>query len=77
MDGALNPISSTGALALNVTATVGGQPANVFYSGPAPTLVSGIFQINLTLPENTPAGNIPVIVTVGTAVSQSVTVAVQ
>jgi uncharacterized protein (TIGR03437 family) len=77
VDGALNPISSTGALALNVTATVGGQPANVFYSGPAPTLVSGIFQINLTLPDNTPAGNIPVIVTVGTAVSQAVTVAVQ
>jgi uncharacterized protein (TIGR03437 family) len=76
-DGALNPISNTGALVLATTATVGGQPANVFYAGPAPGLVSGVFQINLTLPANTPSGNIPVIVKVGDAISQAVTVAVQ
>jgi uncharacterized protein (TIGR03437 family) len=76
-DGALNPISSTGALTLTVTATVGGQPANVFYAGPAPGLVSGIIQINVTLPSGTPSGNVPVIVQVGTASSQTVTVAVQ
>ncbi len=76
-DGALNPISSTGALTLTVTATVGGQPANVFYAGPAPGLVSGIIQINVTLPSGTPSGNVPVVVQVGTASGQTVTVAVQ
>jgi uncharacterized protein (TIGR03437 family) len=65
IDGALNPMSSTGALALVTTATVGGQPATVLYAGPAPNLVSGIIQINVTLPSGTPSGNVPVIVTIG------------
>jgi len=63
-DGALNPLTSTGALALGTTATVGGLPATVYYSGPAPNLVSGIFQIDVTLPSGTPSGNVPVVVTV-------------
>jgi uncharacterized protein (TIGR03437 family) len=77
IDGALNPISSTGKLTETVSATVGGQPATVSYSGPAPGLVSGIIQINLTIPAGTPSGNAPVVVTVGTAASQTVTVAVK
>jgi uncharacterized protein (TIGR03437 family) len=49
----------------------------VLYAGPAPGLVSGIIQINVTLPSGTPSGNVPVVVQVGTASSQTVTVAVQ
>ena len=64
VDGALNPLTITGALALETTATVGGQPAVVYYSGPAPNLVSGIIQIDVTLPEGTPSGNVPVVVTI-------------
>jgi len=87
-DGALNPNNSNGVLVLTTTATVGGQTANVFYAGPAPTLVAGIFQINVTLPSSTPSGNIPVVMTLScnpatpmncfTASSQTtITVAVQ
>ena len=64
-EGALNPLTSTGALALGTTATVGGQTAFVYYAGPAPNLVSGIIQINVTLPSGTPSGSVPVVVTVG------------
>jgi uncharacterized protein (TIGR03437 family) len=64
IDGALNPLTITGALALETTATVGGQPAFIYYSGPAPNLVSGIIQVDVTLPEGTPSGNVPVVVTI-------------
>ena len=78
VDGALNPLSSTGALAVTpTTATVGGQSAVVYYAGPAPTLVSGIFQIDVILPASTPSGNVTLVVTIGTAASQTITVAVQ
>ena len=92
VDGTLNPIpapgATLGALALTATATVGGQPATVYYAGPAPGLVAGILQINVTLPSGTPSGSIPVVVTLScstpsaancfTASSQTaVTVAVQ
>jgi len=88
VDGALNPDTSTGALALTTTATVGGDSADVYYAGPAPTLVSGIFQIDVTLPASTASGNVPVVITLTcsspgsancfTASTQaSVTVAVQ
>jgi len=88
IDGALNPDTTTGALALTTTATVGGESADVYYAGPAPTLVSGIFQIDVTLPTDTAAGNIAVVITLScttpgsanclTASSQAaVTVAVQ
>jgi uncharacterized protein (TIGR03437 family) len=83
IDGTLNPIPPPGgpfgALTTTpVTATVGGQPADVVYAGPAPNLVVGVFQINVTIPNGTPSGNAAVVVQVGTASSQTaVTVAVQ
>jgi len=77
VDGALNPLSSTGTLALATTATVNNESAFVYYYGPAPNLISGIIQINVTLPADTPSGNVPLFVTVGSANSQTVTVAVQ
>lgn len=52
-------------LVLPVTATVGGQPAEVLYSGNAPGLVEGVLQVNLRLNPNTPAGDQPVVLTIG------------
>jgi uncharacterized protein (TIGR03437 family) len=56
--------------ALAVTATIGGVPATVVYSGPAPGEVNGVMQINLMAPPGL-AGVQPVVVTVGTQSSQS------
>lgn len=70
IDGALNPIPPPlGSLVLTTTATVNGQTATVDYAGPAPGLVSGIIQINVTIPDGTPSGNIPVIVTIACPVA--------
>jgi uncharacterized protein (TIGR03437 family) len=79
IDGTLNPLPPPlGDLTTEpITAMVGGQPATVLYAGPAPGLLAGIFQINVTLPDGLPSGNVSVTVTVGTATSQTVTVAVQ
>jgi uncharacterized protein (TIGR03437 family) len=41
------PLSS---LLLPVSAVIGGEDATVLYSGSAPTLDSGFFQINLRVP---------------------------
>ncbi|MSV32255.1 MAG: hypothetical protein EXQ57_07015 [Bryobacterales bacterium] len=63
---------------LAVTATVGDIPVVVEYAGSSPGIVSGVMQANLRLPANIVSGNLPVVITVGTAVGQSnVTVAVQ
>ena len=48
----------------------------VGFAGLTPTAV-GLYQINVTLPADTPSGNVPLFVTVGSANSQTVTVAVQ
>ena len=77
-DGSFNPMTSTGTLvATPVTATIAGQPAQVTYSGPAPGLVAGIFQINVTIPADTLSGSQLLAVSVGNLASQTVTVAVQ
>jgi uncharacterized protein (TIGR03437 family) len=66
---------------LPVTVTVGGIDAPVQYAGSAPSLVSGVMQVNVTIPLTVPVGTQPVVVTVGTAKSQSgasaATVAIQ
>lgn len=63
---------------LPVTATIGGQPAEVLYAGSAPTIVSGVAQVNLRIPENIDAGTASVAVQSGAAVSQpGVTIAVR
>jgi uncharacterized protein (TIGR03437 family) len=67
--------SPVGAL----SATVGGIPAHIAYAGSAATLMSGVMQVNLTIPANAPAGaSAPIVITVGTAATENgVTVAVQ
>jgi uncharacterized protein (TIGR03437 family) len=53
-----------------LTIEIGGLPAEVLYAGPAPGLVSGVFQINARVPAGVTPGNaVPVRVTSGTVVS--------
>ena len=53
-----------------LTLEIGGIPAEVVYAGPAPGLVSGVFQINARIPESIPAGaQIPLIVRSGSIAS--------
>jgi uncharacterized protein (TIGR03437 family) len=78
--GTLAPLDGTGLYhpVGTVTATVGGLPAQVLYSGSAPGLVYGVMQVNVQIPANSPSGAQPVVVTVGSAPSQTgVTVVVQ
>jgi len=68
------PLSTTTAMP---TVTVGGVQANVTFSGLAPGLV-GLYQVNARVPDNAPSGDsVPVVITVGGAASNTVTVAVQ
>jgi uncharacterized protein (TIGR03437 family) len=61
----------------NVKVTIGGQTANVNFAGGAPGLVAGVLQVNAQIPSGLPAGNVPIVVTVGTSNSQpGVTIAV-
>jgi uncharacterized protein (TIGR03437 family) len=64
--------SAAGSTNLTVTATIGGLPATVIYSGPAPALIAGATQLNLQIPAGvTPSLAVPVSVQVGTAATQS------
>ena len=57
--------------------TIGGQNATVNFAGGAPGLVAGVIQVNAQIPAGLTAGNVPVVVQVGTSNSQpGVTVAV-
>jgi uncharacterized protein (TIGR03437 family) len=85
-EGQTNPGGIDGKLAvgtypkplLDVSVTIGGTDAEILYAGAAPGLVAGVFQINARLPVNTASGDVPVVVKVGTASSQSgLTVAVR
>ena len=76
-DGALAP-GIASLVTQPVTATIGGVAANVVYAGPAPGLVNGVLQVDLQIPQGLASGPQPVVVTVGTAVTQSgLTVAVE
>jgi uncharacterized protein (TIGR03437 family) len=86
-EGQTNPAGVDGQVAsavypkplAGVTATVGGLPADVVYAGAAPLLVSGVLQVNVTVPAGvTPGPSVPISIKVGQAVSQpGVTVAVK
>jgi uncharacterized protein (TIGR03437 family) len=83
-EGITSPASTTGQVAVNlnhpvlpVTATVNGVTAQVQYAGSAPGIVYGVMQVNVLIPANAPAGNLPIVITVGTTNTQTgVTVAV-
>jgi uncharacterized protein (TIGR03437 family) len=69
------PLSPLEFLSLPVTAELGPNAADVPFAGAAPTLVSGVFQINIVIPQNLPTGlsEWPVTVKVGGAMSPGVT----
>lgn len=63
---------------LPVTASINGQTATVAFYGEAPGLVSGVMQVNVTIPPNTPSGAASLSITVGSNSTQSgITVAVK
>jgi uncharacterized protein (TIGR03437 family) len=55
------------------TVTVGGLPVTVMFAG---ATGPGSYQVNIQLPGTTPAGNLPVILSIGGASSQSLTLPV-
>jgi uncharacterized protein (TIGR03437 family) len=87
--GVTSPASADGSFApsaepfpqllLPVTVTIGGVPAQAFYSGGAPGLVAGLTQFNVIVPAGvTPGPAVPVLLQVGGFSSQAnLTMAVQ
>jgi adhesin/invasin len=84
--GAIDPVIPAGSAAPSVplsktvnttTVSIGGQPAQVLFSGLAPGF-AGLDQVNAIVPSGIAAGaSVPVILTVGGISSSPVTVAVQ
>ena len=63
---------------LPVTVDIGGAAAEVTYYGAAPTLVSGVLQVNVRIPASALSGSASVVLHVGTASSRpDVTLAIQ
>ena len=73
VDGAVIPpvVSALKHPVLPVTVTIGGIDAPVLYAGSAAGEISGVMQVNVTIPLTAPTGTQPVVVTVGTTKSQS------
>jgi uncharacterized protein (TIGR03437 family) len=65
-------------LTLPLTVQVNGVNANVTYAGSAPGSVSGVFQINLQVPDLfSPPPTVPIMITIGGVASPPVFLAVQ
>ena len=63
---------------LPVSVQVGGVAAEILYAGAAPGLISGVLQVNCRIPADVePALAVPVVLSVGGAVSPPVTIAVR
>ena len=61
-----------------VTVQINGEQAEVLYAGASPGSVSGLLQVNVRIPADSPSGDVPVVVQIGGFQSQAgVTVAVQ
>lgn len=72
----------TGLIIANLTqpykVQIGGIDADVDFAGAAPSLVSGVMQINAHIPNGVSSGNVPIVITIGGVSSQlGVTVAVR
>ncbi len=79
-DGSVFILSSTRIIpTAPVSLTIGGQPAKILYSGPAPYQPSGMIQVNAVVPDNVASGPQPVVLTVGqnSNVQQQVTAVIQ
>ncbi|MGA2590987.1 MAG: cohesin domain-containing protein [Bryobacteraceae bacterium] len=63
---------------LPVSIQIGGVLAGILYAGAAPGMISGVLQVNCRVPLEIDAGKaVPVVLTVGTAASPPVTVALK
>jgi uncharacterized protein (TIGR03437 family) len=70
-------VAATGQMTMNTpTVTIGGANAPVSFSGLAPGYV-GLYQVNAQVPSRLAAGNQPVLITIGGAMSKSVLLPVQ
>lgn len=78
VDGTINRGASGPALLLPVKVTIGGKDAEVSYAGGAPGLLSGVLQINVRVPADSPIGFVPLVVSIGDFRSQpGVSIAVE
>jgi uncharacterized protein (TIGR03437 family) len=72
-----SPSSGNSLTTATPTVTIGGVPAQVTYSGLAPGEV-GLYQVNAVVPAGVPTGSaVPVVITLGNGVSNTVTMAIQ
>ena len=88
-EGVLTPPATTGSVTTGtgptfpkptapVTLTIGGVPAQIQYAGEAPSLVSGVIQVNAVIPSTVASGNQPIVLTIGgNSSAANITVAVQ
>ena len=75
--GAAAPLSPLSQTTTTPTVTIGGAPAQVLWSGLAPGTVGG-YQVNALVPADAATGNaVPVFLSIGGAVSNTVQIAVQ
>jgi uncharacterized protein (TIGR03437 family) len=75
--GALWPLAPLSLLPPPVSATVATEAAGVLYAGSAPTLESGLFQINVRLPMDLTAGAQFLSVAVGGVTSAPAAISIQ
>ncbi|HVW83812.1 MAG TPA: IPT/TIG domain-containing protein [Bryobacteraceae bacterium] len=76
-DGFLNVSAPFGTVRQTVTATVGGQNADVAYAGGAPFLIAGAIQVNLRIPAGATAGAAAVEIMIGSMSANRISVWVQ
>jgi len=75
--GAAAPYNPLAVTTTNPTVAIGGVSTNVLFSGLAPGLV-GLYQVNIEVPAGVPKGSaVPVVISIGGATSNTVTLAVQ
>ncbi len=74
-DGVEDPASADGVVngdiihapVLPVSVTIGGQAAQVVFSGSAPGLLAGVLQVEVVIPTAASTGAVPVVLTIGAA----------
>ena len=76
-DGAFWPLSPLSSVVEPVAVSIAGQPATVLYSGSAPTLESGFFQINVLLPADLTAAADFLCLTIGGVRSAPAPISIQ
>jgi uncharacterized protein (TIGR03437 family) len=78
VDGAIWPASPLAQLTLPVSVQIDGVNADVAYAGSAPGMVSGIFQINVQIPNFfSPPPTVPIVITIGGVSSPTAILAVE